>query len=176
MIKTLFMNDEWRFTAKSVTKYNPIYRDEEGYYTKEEWIGFFQLGKNINGELLTFDLYLETESKYITAAKWFFQFHGCSHIIIKNVEKNDFSDYQQSDKEHLLEVYNLIKEGFSLSIDDLDNVIKLILRELAWAELICSQDESIAVRFGYDFYMYFNSNRDLNTLIERINKLGLYVW
>ena len=170
------MNQEWRYTAKSVTKYNPAYRDHVGIYKKEEWIGFFQLGQNIGGELLTFDNYIEIESKYITAAKWFFQFHNCDYIVIKSIEKKSFSDYEQADKEKLLNTFNLIEEDHVLPVNDIDTVIKLILRELIWAELFCSQDESIAVRFGYDFYMYFNSAKQMDTLIERVAKLGLFVW
>lgn len=176
MINIVIMNQEWRYTAKSVTKYNPAFRDDEGHYKKEEWVGFFQVGKRINGELLTFDLYSEAENKYITAVKWFFQLHNCTCITLKSVEKKDIADYQHADKDQLLKVYNLIDEGFSLSIDDIDSVIKLILRELVWAELFCKQEELIAVRFGYDFYMYFNSNRNIDALSERITKLGLFVW
>lgn len=169
------MNQEWRYTAKSVTKYNPAYRSQEGVYNKKEWISFFQLGQNIDGKLLTFESYVEIESKYITAAKWFFQFHNCEYIVIKSIEKKNFFDYEQPDKDELLNAFNSIKEGCVLLVDDIDPVIKLILRELIWAELFCSQDESIAVRFGYDFYMYFNSPKQMDTLTEKVVKLGLFV-
>lgn len=170
------MNQDWRFTAKSITKYNPVFRDDKGHYKQEEWVGFFQLGETINGESLTFSIYSETENKYITAAKLFFQFHDCTYIKIKNVEKKNFSDYNRDDKGHLLKVYSLIDEGLLLSINDLDIVVKLILRDLVWAELVCDQEESAAVRFGYDFYMYFNSSKNLDGLFEEVTELGLFVW
>lgn len=170
------MTPEWRHSAKSVTKYNPVFRDERGHYKNEEWVGFFQVGEKINGELLTFVDYSETENRYITAAKLFFQFHNCTCITIKNLERKDISAYQQADKAELLKVYNLIAEGVSFSIGEIDTVLKLILREMVWAELFCDRQEAVALRFGYDFYMYFSSNRRMDVLIEQVTGLGLFVW
>jgi hypothetical protein len=170
------MLEEWRYNAKSVTKYNPIYRDKNGHYKKEEWIGFFQVDKSVNGEKLSFDSYLEVENRYVEAAKRFFNYHNCKAFSIKGLEKNDFSNYQYADRGSLINVYDSIVGGSILPIKDLEIVIRLILRELIWAELYCQDDESIAIRFGHDFYMYFNSDKNWSDLANKIKEIGLFIW
>ena len=170
------MNDEWRLNAVSVTKYNPAFRNEKGHYLKDEWIGFGQIGRTFSGELLTLESYLQTEEKYINAASNFFRFHNCDKIVLKSIEKYDIEDYNLDDKNILTSFYHRFSEGETILIGDLEMVIKLILRECMWCELVCSFSEDIAVRFGYDFYMYFNSNTDMRTLFKKVEELGLYVW
>jgi len=173
------MNQDWEYTAKSVTKYNPVFRNDEGHYKKEEWIGFFQLGKKTGGDILTYDEYVKIENRYVLAAKLFLSFNNCSDIIIMNLEKqeiDDFSFYFRNDEKGLIETLNAVKEGGIVSGENIDNIIRLILREVIWAELFCKTDESVAVRFGYDFYMYFNSPKKWEILIPEIEKIGLFVY
>jgi hypothetical protein len=169
------MNEEWRYTTKRITKYNPIYRDENGHYKKDEWIGFFQIGKVIAGEELTLELYTPVEQKYIKAATWFFEFHGCRTVVLRNIEKYNITDYTYDEKEELSLLYEQLDEEYKITIDRLPLLIKLILRELAWCELFCDGSEATAVRFGYDFYMYFNSEKDMQALFKRIEATGLFV-
>jgi len=175
MIKLFFMEDNWKFT-RSITKYDPAYRNEKGYYMKYEWIGFGQIGEMFEGELFTLDSYLQTESKYIKAAYYFFQFHKCESVIIKNLEKRHTDDYFLDDKEQLVAFFNKINEGTEILLNDLSLLIKLILRDMVWAELFCINSDEVALTFGYDFYMYFNSNVDMSDLFVKEGQLGLYVW
>jgi hypothetical protein len=170
------MNDNWRYTAFSVTKYNPVFRNEKGHYMKHAWIGFGQIGEIFEGEVLTLDSYLQTESKYIKAACYFFQFHKCNSIVIKNLEKRHTDDYFLADKEELVTFFNKINEGATIELDDLSLLVKLTLRDMLWGEFFCTNNDEVALRFGYDFYMYFNSNLDMNDLIVKVGQLGLYVW
>lgn len=170
------MTDHWRYTAASVTKYNPLFRNEQGHYLKHEWIGFGQIGETFEGELLTLDSYLHTESKYIEAAYYFFQFHNCDRIVIKDLEKRDTDDYFLDDKEELVAFFNKIEERTIILPDDLSLLIKLILRDIVWAELFCVYSDEVALRFGYDFYMYFNSHLNMKDLFVKVEQLGLYVW
>lgn len=170
------MLDEWRLTAKSITKYNPIYRDRDGLYTKNEWIGFFQVGKTINGKKLTLEDYLQVEEKYIQSAIAFFLFHGCKEIVLNNVEKNGPFQSKLSADGELLTVYNVLKDRMIITIEDLGIIIKLILREYIWAELFSIESDLVAIRFGYDFYMYVNSDKDLGTFFKDVHNTGLFVW
>src|ERR1700748_3663308 len=97
-----FMDDHWRFTAVSITKYGPLFRDEKGNYTKNEWLGFFQIGEVLEDGVLTFDKYLEIESKYVAAAEMFFEFHGCNTAVLKTVEKYDYWGYNYKDRKELI--------------------------------------------------------------------------
>ena len=169
------MNEEWRYKAIRVTKYNPINRDENGYYTGNDWVGFFQIGKIFDDGELTLESYLATEQKYIAAAKLFFNFHGCEKIRFEKLEKNSFSYYHYDDEQQLSRVYYDITEGLQFEIDELEIIMKLILRELIWGELFCIANDEVVVRFGYDYYMYFNSPRDWSQLNNEIKNLGLFV-
>lgn len=174
-----YMNQDWEYSAKSVTKYNPVFRNEEGHYKKEEWIGFFQVGKIIDGELLIYDEYVKAEDGYVLAAKFFLTFNNCSGIKIRNLEKpeiDDFSVHFQNGEKEFEETLNAVKEGSIVPVENIDNVIRLILREVIWAELVCETDDFIAVRFGYDFYMYFNSPQNWKMLIPEIEQIGLFVY
>lgn len=168
------MEHNWKF-IRSITKYDPAFRNEKGHYIKHEWIGFGQIGGIYEGELLTLDSYLQTELKYIKAADYFFQFHKCDSIIIRNLEKRHTDDYFLDDKDELVKLFNEIEEGTIISLDSLSLLIKLILRDIVWAELFCINNE-IALTFGYDFYMYFNSNVDMENLFPKVEQLGLFVW
>lgn len=170
------MNDEWRFSARSVTKYDPVFRNEKGHYLKDEWIGFGQLGDTFDGELLTLEIYLRIESKYIDAAYSFFEFHNCDKIVLRNIEKYNMEDYDLEDKNVLASFYHKVSEGDTIPINELQMVVKLILRECMWCELFCISSNIVALRFGYDFYMYFNSDKDMSPLFKRVEGLGLYVW
>jgi len=170
------MEESWRLTARSVTKYNPVFRDEKGHYKRNDWIGFGQIGGSFDDGVLTFESYFDIEQKYIQAAIWFFEFHGCDEIVIRSVEKYDASDYTYEDREEVLALHNNIDEGLVVTINNVGNIVKLILRELLWAELFCTVSEKLALRFGYDFYMYFNSNGNMDELFGRVTGLGLYIY
>lgn len=170
------MEETWRYTAVSVTKYDPIFRNENGHYTKNEWIGFFQIGKKFDDGELTFESYKRMEEKYIQAAMEFFRFHHCDQIFLKNIEKYDMSGYKYDDKAELSDFIDTISEGETASISAIGLLVKVILRELFWGEIFCISSDSIACRFGHDFYMYFNSDRDLNDLFVRVRQLGLYTY
>ena len=50
-----------------VTKYNPIYRDENGFYKKNEWISVGDIGQCYDGEILTAENYQNIENAYVNA-------------------------------------------------------------------------------------------------------------
>jgi hypothetical protein len=174
-LNSTLMDEGWRYKAVSITKYDPIFRNEKGHYTKDEWVGFFQIGKIFEDGKLTFESYKQMEGKYIQAVVAFFQFHQCDEIILRDIEKYDISGYEYEDKAELSEFIDSISEEKTLLVSDISMLVKGILRELFWAEIFCMNSDTIACRFGYDFYMYFNSERDMNDLFVEIKELGLYV-
>ncbi len=38
-----------------VTKYNPAYRNEQGWYLKDDWTCYSEVGVRSNGEIFTLD-------------------------------------------------------------------------------------------------------------------------
>jgi hypothetical protein len=168
-------NSDWREKAIRISKYDPAARDEEGRYTKDDWTSYTDIGSEFNGIKLTIGEYLTVEKKYIDAARMFFEFNSCDLIKVSNLAKFDFDQYYLSDKNEVLAIYENLKNGANVLPADLGIIIKLILRGYVWMELFCSSSPDTAVRFGYDLYMYFNSKKDLGTLLEITKSKGLYV-
>ena len=163
--------DTWRLNTKSITKYNPQYRDEEGRYLLDEWTSFSDIGKEFNGVIFTEEEYLTTEGNYIKAAIFIFESVSCNVIVIKNIEK--YSD--EIIDEGLQRFYNDLKEDFYLTLDNIGNAITLILRDNLWCELHCLNNPNVVVRFGYDYYMYANGISSDSYVWEQIREIGLFV-
>jgi hypothetical protein len=87
------------------------------------------------------------------------------------LEKKDLNDRIDAS---MKEVYSKIENGSVVPLDRLSDLLKLILREYLWCELV-SLDEDVSVTFGYDYYMYFHSNTDIEGIVKKIEDIGLYV-
>jgi hypothetical protein len=142
---------------------------------KNEWISFSQVGESIEGEELTLESYLIVEERYVEAAIAFFSFHKCQSVIVRNLEKYNWSGYNLADKDELFLCYTEVVEGALIPVEQVRVFVRLVLRELLWAEFFSEQSEDVALRFGYDFYMYFNAKRNMDTLFKKIKELGLFV-
>ncbi|QNR25594.1 hypothetical protein [Croceimicrobium hydrocarbonivorans] len=81
--------ETWRYSAKSITKYNPKYRDENGYYTKVDWIGYAQIDTVYEGNKLSYEDYLEVENSYIEAVFLFLNHQHCSEASLGKIEAMD---------------------------------------------------------------------------------------
>ncbi len=168
-------NDSWRFSAIAVTKYNPDFRDKEGRYIKNDWTSYTDAGIIYEGELFTLEKYFETEQKYIAAAQMFFLYNNCQTILITSVEKYDLEDYPFSDQSEAILAYNNTTSNGIISLQNLGIIIKLVLRGYLWCELFCAQSKEVALRFGYDLYMYINSPLQMDKLLKDIEHTGLFI-
>lgn len=73
------------------------------------------------------------------------------------------------------DLYKQIKEGQKVALAELKDVLSLILRSYLWCELHGDNNGAV-VRFGYDYYMYFNVDGDFDAGVrDAIEGLGLYV-
>lgn len=52
-----------------ITKYPPQNRNEQGWYTKEEWTSYVDIGKVYDSGLFTLEDYLKVESNYCEEQK-----------------------------------------------------------------------------------------------------------
>lgn len=164
--------EKWRFKTQAV-RYNPEKKLGD-LKPSPDWLGFFQIGEIVDNQIFTLEKYLAIEDKYITAVLLFFRYHNSKSFILRRIEISDFNLTEMKDKEDLCLIYNDIKNGKrTFQLGDVPNVIKLILREVIWAECFDSTNSKIAVRFGYDFYMYFNSSKKIDDFCSQIKDLGL---
>jgi hypothetical protein len=169
------MNDSWRYKAVGITKYNPIYYDENGVYTKDEWTSISDVGKTYDGHIFTIREYLETEKKYIEAVKIIMQLNKCEYMNIRYLHKNDYKKgIVVEEDEELDKEYIKIVDKQKINYNDIAVVIKLILREAIWCDLI-NLSKRLYIRFGYDYYMYFNTKIKKELYQDKIEELGLFV-
>jgi hypothetical protein len=154
--------------------YNPINRDENGYYTSNEWTCPSEIGKLYNGKEFKFHEYLLAENAYITTVRIPMKSNGVSLLQTIGIEAehkilNDFPDISSNTARKYI---NSIKEGDFVNCSNIDFLIKLILRNMFWCKLKC---QDMFVHFGCDYYMYIGSKVNLSFESTLISELGLFV-
>jgi hypothetical protein len=159
------------------TKYDPNLRSIVGNYENKDWTSYSDIGRVFNGQSLTLERYLKTENDYINAIQNVLNYLKITSLKISNLEKhNSIDDFQERDKLELFECYSQLNENYEVFKNDLNVFVKLVLREYCWYELT-SLDRSFSVKFGYDYYMYFIFQNDVNSaeIIKQIEDCSLFV-
>lgn len=161
----------------SITKYNPKYRDRIGNYKKDEWISVSDIGAIYDKKLFTYEEYLKVETQYIRAVFLCMDFFESKSVKINHIFKLDSIVNKNSTK------YDSIKEQMSFfhlndRIKDkylIETLLKLRLREyIVELELIIDSKSNTEILFGFDYYMYLKTNKDVSELKTIIEKIGLY--
>jgi hypothetical protein len=137
-----------------VTKYDPAFRDENGKYTREDWISFVQVG-----ELVSFDEYARVERAYIEIALAFLQEANVGELQVRGLE--DSKKMSAS-----------LIEGKQLNLQELESAFRSVLREEVWCRF---EGKSAFVHFGWDYYMYLGVSDDCLGSRSMANKAGLFV-
>ena len=176
-------DDSWRWTADEIVKYAPENYDERGIYRKNEWLMSSDIGKIYDGKRFTREEYLETENKYVQAVIRGMELAGCSFLTVEYLfvsrKKSDMKRrftpknplYEQN--KDLYDMFLNIKEGMRIHISQIEKAVRLNLRGYIDCDLT-NKKKDFYVRFGFDYYMYFNSNIDKCILKKEIEKIGLY--
>ncbi len=158
------MEKEIRVISIRVSKYNPIYRDENGAYTKNEWISYYDIVRCFEGEILTEEQYLEVENGYLNVIKNLYEIYPSLILNIEGLEQIDKNSAKW-------------KDGDRITKDNIEELAREILREKVWCKLI---NENVEVHFGYDYYMYivFVKGCSVHSIIKclkRIRQKGLFI-
>ncbi len=171
--------DEIYRNSLAIVKYNPDFRDENGYYIRNEWTSVSDINKEFEDGVLTKEEYITVEEKYIESVFILIKSLEVSEVKISGLYKSwtrkRFKNWKQLS---LYKMYDFVFEGMIIKSDNMPIISKLIklgLRELLTIDLILKDKGTIT--FGYDFYMYFKTNEDepsLEKSIDEIKKLKLY--
>lgn len=140
-----------------ITKYNPKYRTK-GKYIKNEWTSISDIGKKFQDHKFTYEEYLAYENNYVDIIIDIMKLNQITNLKISDLEKYSYEDIDSLTSKDL---FDSLKEGVCISMDNLAPVIRLILRENMWAKLI--SDSGIFIHFGYDYYMYCNSKIEISS-------------
>ncbi len=169
------MRRSWQYSAYSITKYNPIYRDNKHAYVKDEWTSITDIGKIYDGKPFTIQEYLDVEAKYIEAIKIIMGLNNCNTLYIRKLKKHkDISYFNQETSKQLFSYYESLKNGLFITAQSLPFIMKIILRNLSWCELV-NIEKKLYVRFGYDYYMFVNTKVSFEKIKKKIEEIGLYV-
>ena len=142
-----------------VTKYNPAFRDPGGAYTRDEWTSVKDVGRSFAGGVLTREEYERVENAYIGAALAFLDEAGLTSLRVEGLE-------------NVLGAWLVFRNGSILSLDEVREAIRRVLREEFWCRL---EGAGGYVHFGWDYYMYIGVAHPCPKARERTVELGLYV-
>lgn len=145
------MNENWRKITLPILK-------EENYRCSNSWTSISDIGRIFSGHEFTYEDYLKTEQSYIRFFVSLFEYLHAQKIKLIQLEIYDYS-FSVSNKEEneLFRIWhNKVKNNMSLSLDNLQYVVPLILRENIWGTLYHKRTRTY-IRFGYDYYVYVNS-------------------
>ncbi len=143
-----------------ITKYNPIHRDKNGTFTKEDWLAFSDVGKSFNGEILTLAEYERTEKAYIETAIAFLSEAQIPYINVNGVQNTK-------------DVSKTVQDGMSIEISSLKKLFTDVLRERYWCRF--EKDDEVFVHFGWDYYMYIGTKVYCGNAITFAYEKGLFV-
>lgn len=156
-----------QMTCLQISKYNPIYCDEQGHYTREEWTDFSDVGKEFVDGILTMADYERVEQQYLATANSCFAHFQEEKLYLVDVEY--YSSPVESD---LLPIYQQIRSGESVfELSTFSNLARLILRGYIWGKII---GEVLECHFGFDFYMYLISARESEIIMDKVSRYHLF--
>lgn len=157
-----------------ITKYDPQLRNEDGIFTKNEWISYWDIESIYSGIPFTFTDYIKVENSYVNALLAFTKCLDIPYLNLTNLEnpKNNIGPKKHyTDK--MIILLNSIQDQTKINIDDIDSLARLILREHIWAKL--QYKDILYIHFGYDYYMYIGSKLLCKDAIDNIEQSELFV-
>jgi hypothetical protein len=164
-----------------ITKFNPEKRNEEGHFLdNSEWTAISDIG-NPEYNNVSYEEYEKTETSYAESINLILDEKNIPNLKIDSLERHfsfeDFEDYKKDGRLKNIDVdFNneiaTLKNGTILNLGEIQKMIRLILRETVWMELLNSE---FKITFGYDYYMYVECSELKNSTIKRIEKMGLFV-
>lgn len=165
-----------------ITKYNPIFRDRDGSYTKNEWTSYSDIGKYYDDQRLETTDYLAIEQKYVDTLLFIFQEKKISCLQVMKLEKRRTLDqiekFMQSKNLSISDngksIFSSIQNGDLIDVNNIPCLIQLLLRECLWCRLM-SPSNNLVVEFGYDYYMYVICDGVDVEVAKKIQDSGLFI-
>ena len=156
-----------------ITKYNPLFRNEKGYYAANSWTSVSDIGKTFGDGILTVEKYKQTEDSYVEAVKIILKEKGISKMTVCGLEKNDdMSEVVFSSKEKSF--FEGVTNNFCAELSEIESAVRLALRETIWCSLL-SEKGDVKIEFGYDYYMYVSCDAVEESTKQIILNNGLFI-
>ena len=160
----------------SIVKYRPEFYDEHGVYMKDEWTSVSDIGNIFDGEELTKDQYLEVENAYISTVKELVAAAGCKYLSVVGIEDYGLRRAKAFNNENkaMYQIVSQYTEGHRLSVNDIDYVMKLCLREQYWC-ILANGRHNVQLDVGYEYYLHFYSLLPVDFVKAIVRKNNLYI-
>lgn len=144
-----------------VSKYNPIYREQD-VYTKNEWTDYSDVGDEFGGGILNYQDYLDVERNYLCFLN--------EVLHLAEVESMTISGYEPIS--NLARFQSLFVKPVEIkSKKKILSFAKGCLRNKFWGKL---NGQTLDVHFGYDFYMYVGCSINESTVTALAEKYNLF--
>lgn len=165
-----------------ITKFNPSKRDVQGYYLDDsEWTAISDIGKSKYNNI-TYEEYEKIETAYVEAIMLILREKNIESLKVAALEASyydieTFEEDKRSGRLRNIEVdYHqqvaTLKNGKILNLAEIPTIIRLILRECIWMELLTTD---FKLTFGYDYYMYVKCYDLKDSTIRETEKINLFV-
>lgn len=145
-----------------ITKYNPIYRNEKGFYLRDEWTDYSDIGKLFDGKALDKTEYFKVENSYINVIKILMNLCNVKVLKIKNLEIKDYNINKEIK----------IKNNIKLLANQIQKFAQYCLRNRIWCKF--ELKGSMYVHFGYDYYMFIGCNISYDKVSEICRQNDLF--
>jgi hypothetical protein len=144
-----------------VTKYDTVFRDEHDFYRRNEWLGYYDVGEEIEGHVLTEDEYLEVENRYLYAVETFLREAGVEELVAHDV--NDVKGLRPE-----------LFEGALYSVDEAIGLAREILREEPFYARLEAEGR-FYLHVGERMYMWIGTDRECPHAVAEARRIGLFV-
>lgn len=164
-----------------ITKFDPKKRDKEGrFLDNSEWTAISDIEKS-EYRNVSYEEYEKTETAYVESIIFILDEKNIKSLRIDSLELcdtfEDFENYIKNGRLKNIDVdfnneIDILENGTNLNLTQIQKIIRLILRETVWMNLL---ETEFKITFGYDYYMYVECSELKKTTINRIEKMGLFV-
>lgn len=172
------MNKSFESKWHELLKYRPEFYDNT-CYKKNEWTSVGDIGKRFDEGILTFDKYIEVENRFIETVVEILKKLDCKNLTIKYREPSTIGRRISKSQRRiypfkLLAVMRKLRRGDIISIQELPDIIKIMLRNMAYIEL-CNNKLDIEMSVGYDYYFHIRCGLPEVDLHEIASQHKLFV-
>ena len=174
-LRNLDINDPRFLNWCEIVKYKPESYNKQGVYTKNEWISVGDIGKSFDDAILTQKEYLKLENAHINTVKELATATGCHYLSVVGIEHYGLhrSKAFNAENKAMFQIVSQYHEGQRLALNDIDNVLKLCLREQYWC-ILANGKHHMQLYVGWDYYLHFYSLLPTETVKAIARKYNLY--
>lgn len=160
-----------------ITKYDPKNRNEKGHYMYDHWTEFGDIGRTLEGELVTIEKYLAAESDYINAVIQILKENKIKYLRVIGLNKKilKYSINENKGKWFHRDEFETIDlfEDKKVTIDEIEIICQMNFRY--YSDVSLEIKDKFYIHFTFDMYMFVGTPNISLELINKINSTSVFV-